>query len=80
MGLRPIDVGSLERARELEAVGYLRVAMWVSLEFILLRGADGVRFSNNLNRAEITVKGRKLLGEDSPDEVGIANFAKSLFE
>jgi len=34
-GLRAIDVGLLRRARELEAVGFLRVALRLSLESIL---------------------------------------------
>ncbi|HUO32183.1 MAG TPA: hypothetical protein VMU80_23395 [Bryobacteraceae bacterium] len=37
-GLLAIDVGPLRRARELEAVGYLHVAMGLSLESILVPG------------------------------------------
>ena len=37
-GLLPIDVGPLQRTRELEAVGYLHVAMGLSLESILVPG------------------------------------------
>jgi len=37
-GLRPIDVGPLRRARELEAVGFLQLATQPSLETVLIVG------------------------------------------
>jgi len=37
-GLRPIDVGPLRRARELEAVGYLSIAARLSLERVFVAG------------------------------------------
>jgi hypothetical protein len=42
-GLRPIDVGPLQRARELEAAGYLSIAARLSLEAGFVAGQLGGR-------------------------------------